>query len=300
MFRESLEAGAAHASTFVSAGKGIAFQRRTTAGGLSAHTSGPAGAAPAWVRLERRANVVTALSSADGVAWTVIGEDVVTLPDTFYVGLAITSHLPSSAARATITDVAVTGAKSASSNRAPSATITAPAATTTLIAGQSVTVSASAADADGTVAGVDFYVDGMLIGSDATAPYAVSWRADLAGVHGLTVIARDDDGDIAVSPVVAVTVVAPVLPVKAVFVPSADHAMVDVYVLHVRPAAAPAGSAPLRSVDLGKPAIGSSGECMVDVTAALSGLPSGAYVAVVEARSAGGATPSAPSSAFTR
>ena len=297
MFRESLDAGAAQASAFVSSGKGIAFQRRPAAGALSVNTSGPAAAAPAWVKLERRADVVTALSSVDGVAWTVIGHEVMTLPDTFYVGLALTSHVPSSVAYATVSDVTITANEVSAPNKAPTVTITAPSAAA-LTVGQNVAVNAAAADTDGTVAGVDFYVDGTLIGTDATAPYSVAWQADGAGVRTLTAIARDDDGDFAVSAAAAVTVIAPARTVRAAFAPSADHAAVDSYALHVRPAGAAAGASPLKTINLGKPVV-INGECAVDITAAISSLPAGAYVAVVEARSAGGAAASAPS-AFTR
>ena len=51
MIRAGLGATAAHASIFVTPGKGIAFQRRLTAGGTSVNTSGPLITAPAWLRL---------------------------------------------------------------------------------------------------------------------------------------------------------------------------------------------------------------------------------------------------------
>ena len=53
MLRESLTAGSPHASMFVSAAKGLAFQRRATAGATSASTAGVFEAAPYWVRLDR-------------------------------------------------------------------------------------------------------------------------------------------------------------------------------------------------------------------------------------------------------
>jgi hypothetical protein len=65
--RGSLDAGAAHAFMLVSTGKGLAFQRRTVAGGATTHTSGGGGVAPRWVKLTRAGNVITASVSADGV-----------------------------------------------------------------------------------------------------------------------------------------------------------------------------------------------------------------------------------------
>ena len=48
MIRLSLAPNAAHASAFVTAGNGIAFQSRAQDSGTSTHTAGPAVAAPAW------------------------------------------------------------------------------------------------------------------------------------------------------------------------------------------------------------------------------------------------------------
>ena len=92
MIRESLTADSAHAFMLVSAGKGLAFQRRVAAGGLSTSTSGGAGAAPAWLKLERRGSVIIASRSDDGVTWTVVGSDTFTMATDVYVGLAVSSH----------------------------------------------------------------------------------------------------------------------------------------------------------------------------------------------------------------
>src|SRR5262245_33497382 len=79
MIRKSLTAGSAHALALVSSGNGTAFQRRAADGGASAHTAGPAGAAPRWVRLVRAGSQVTAYVSADGAAWTAIGSATISL-----------------------------------------------------------------------------------------------------------------------------------------------------------------------------------------------------------------------------
>src|SRR5436309_2719468 len=66
MIRESLSADSPHAFMLVSAGKGLAFQRRTVAGGLSTSTSGIAGTSPAWVKVERRGNTIAAYYALAG------------------------------------------------------------------------------------------------------------------------------------------------------------------------------------------------------------------------------------------
>jgi hypothetical protein len=68
MMRESLSADSAHAFIVLSAGKGVAFQRRTIAGGPSTHTGGSAATAPHWVRIARTGATITAAASPDGVA----------------------------------------------------------------------------------------------------------------------------------------------------------------------------------------------------------------------------------------
>jgi len=83
------------------------------------------------------------------------------------------------------------------------------------VSGIAVTISAAANDAGsncsvpGVVAGVQFKVDGVNIGSeDTTAPFSVTWNATLIsnGSHTLTAVARDDSGNTATSQAVTVTV----------------------------------------------------------------------------------------------
>ena len=96
MLRSSLDPSSAHAFVFVTPGgaNGIAFQRRSTDGADTDHTSGGGGAAAVWLRLTRRGSVVTASRSVDGQQWTVIGSAVVVMGTEIYAGLAVTSHEP--------------------------------------------------------------------------------------------------------------------------------------------------------------------------------------------------------------
>lgn len=110
MMRAGTQAGAAHALMLVSTAKGLAFQRRTVAGGISTHTSGGAGTAPRWVRLARAGSRVTASVSADGRSWTTVGSDTIALPQTALVGLAVTSHDTTRLATGTFANVTVAAA----------------------------------------------------------------------------------------------------------------------------------------------------------------------------------------------
>jgi hypothetical protein len=109
MMRASLAAGSPHAMMIVSAGKGLAFQRRVSANGISTHTAGGTGTAPGWVRITRSGSTFTAARSPDGVAWTTVGSQTITMPQTIYMGLAVGSHVYGVPAGATFEDWSVSG-----------------------------------------------------------------------------------------------------------------------------------------------------------------------------------------------
>jgi len=108
MIRQGLDAGSAHAVMLVSVAKGLAFQRRPQAGGTSAHTYGGAGTAPAWVKLARRGQTITASRSTDGVTWSQVGQATIALTGSVYVGLAVSSHDTTRTAAAVFDQVQVT------------------------------------------------------------------------------------------------------------------------------------------------------------------------------------------------
>ena len=80
------------------------------------------------------------------------------------------------------------------SNSAPVAALTSPVAGAVLQTGQQVQLTANADDSDGGISGVSFYVDGVLVGADTTAPYSLSWTPPLPGVYTLFVRAVDNLG----------------------------------------------------------------------------------------------------------
>ena len=107
MIRETQNAGSAHAFMLVSAGKGVAFQRRAVTGGTSVSTAGSASTAPRWVRLTRSGNTFTAYESSDGTSWTQVGTDTIPMAKMVYVGLAVTSHNTSASATCTFDNVRI-------------------------------------------------------------------------------------------------------------------------------------------------------------------------------------------------
>jgi regulation of enolase protein 1 (concanavalin A-like superfamily) len=92
MFRSTLDANAPHAFMLVSAASGTSFIRRTSAGGTSVSNTDSTLTAPRWVRLVRSGNTFTAYQSSDGTSWILAGTATITMPQTIYVGLALTSH----------------------------------------------------------------------------------------------------------------------------------------------------------------------------------------------------------------
>jgi regulation of enolase protein 1 (concanavalin A-like superfamily) len=105
MIRASTAANAPHAFMLVSHGKGIAFQRRVTAGGLSVGTTEQPGAAPRWVWLSRRGNRFEAFTSVDGGTWQLVGSDTIPMGSQVLAGLAVTSHDTDAIATATFSNV---------------------------------------------------------------------------------------------------------------------------------------------------------------------------------------------------
>ncbi len=78
------------------------------------------------------------------------------------------------------------------SNQLPGVSLTSPIANTVSVAPGSFTLTANAADSDGSITKVDFYADGILIGTAAAAPYTFAWTNVPAGSHSLSAIATDN------------------------------------------------------------------------------------------------------------
>jgi glucose/arabinose dehydrogenase len=109
MIRETLTSGSRHASMFLTAGNGLAFQRRANTGGISDHNSGGSGVAPYWVRLVRSGNLFSAYRSTDGTNWVQVGPSVsISMTANVYVGLAVTSHNNSASCTSAFDNVSVT------------------------------------------------------------------------------------------------------------------------------------------------------------------------------------------------
>jgi len=89
---------------------------------------------------------------------------------------------------------------------APVVTLTSPTAGATVSG--TVTLSATATDSDG-IARVDFWVDGLLIGTIATPPYSIAWTPTQTGTRRIQASATDGIGNTGFSSQVTVTVTGP-------------------------------------------------------------------------------------------
>jgi hypothetical protein len=101
---------------------------------------------------------------------------------------------------------AATLAGEAPDNLAPTIVLTQPADNDRFDAPADIVIVADAADADGTVAMVEYFVDGEKLGETTAAPHEYAWNAVPAGTYELTARATDDDGAGATSASVTVTV----------------------------------------------------------------------------------------------
>ncbi|MBE9913029.1 hypothetical protein G8C92_03120 [Paenibacillus donghaensis] len=92
MIRGSTSAQAPYVMMAVTPANGVIYQNRLQPGGESTQSWGSSSAVPHWLKLVRKSNLITAYESSDGTHWALIKKDIVNLPDTVYVGLALTSH----------------------------------------------------------------------------------------------------------------------------------------------------------------------------------------------------------------
>jgi hypothetical protein len=94
-------------------------------------------------------------------------------------------------------------------NAPPTVSMTSPPNGAVFTAPAAITVTAGAADSDGSVARVDFFANGSLVGTDTTAPYSVQWSTSTAAAYTLTARAVDDAGASTTSTALTITVLPP-------------------------------------------------------------------------------------------
>jgi len=107
MIREDLGAGSRHVLLDRRPGGDVEFMSRSGTGGSTAYLGGTTQATPAWLRLTRDGNAVTAAVSSDGATWRTVGSTSVTMAASVYVGLVVCSHTAGSRNASTFDHVTV-------------------------------------------------------------------------------------------------------------------------------------------------------------------------------------------------
>jgi predicted phage tail protein len=208
MFRDSLAAGASEGFVFASPSHGLVFRTRRSKGSQTVQNAAAAGGAPMWLRLDRRSSKIVAYRSADGVSWTLMGVQSVSMSSNYLVGIAVASHWPGVETRAVVGNVIVNGQPvEQAPNTAP--TVSLSTDKTNYVAPAAVVMAATAGDSDGAVAKVDFYDGTALVGTRTGSPFVLTWNTVSGGAHALKAIATDNAGATTASSVVNVNVTIP-------------------------------------------------------------------------------------------
>jgi hypothetical protein len=107
-------------------------------------------------------------------------------------------------------------------NTSPSVAITSPTSNQVLVAGIPIDIQSQASDADGTVASVEYYLNGQrLLGQGSGLNFTLSWIPDCIGSFTLVAKATDNDGSVSCSAPVGIVVASPI-PEVALFAPSSN------------------------------------------------------------------------------
>jgi hypothetical protein len=77
----------------------------------------------------------------------------------------------------------------------PTVSVTSPSSGGIITVGQSVTVTANATSPSGTISSVQFYENGILIGTSTASPYTETFTPTSTGVYTFTAIATDNSGE---------------------------------------------------------------------------------------------------------
>ncbi|MEN7550621.1 discoidin domain-containing protein [Rapidithrix thailandica] len=96
---------------------------------------------------------------------------------------------------------------SGSSNQAPLAAITYPSHQQQFTSLDTLLLTANASDPDGSVSSVEFFVNGVSLGTDLSAPYEMAWEIPSYGTFNISVRVTDNEGASRYSEIVQIEVV---------------------------------------------------------------------------------------------
>jgi RHS repeat-associated protein len=110
MIRETMNSGASGMFAFEYSSGATYTSQRTSTGATSSFQGGNSLAPPFWIKIVRSGSTLTASTSPDGLSWSQDGSpQTVSMAQTVYVGLAVSSAYHTSTVTATFDNVSVTG-----------------------------------------------------------------------------------------------------------------------------------------------------------------------------------------------
>lgn len=217
MIRETLNPTANHVYLF-DYSSAIWMTERTTAGASSSYQSFSSTTLPYWIKLTRTGNAFNMYGSADGVTWIQLGtSQTITMAQSVYVGLAVSSRSTSSLVTATFDNVSL----SAPVAPPPSFTLSASPSSLTLVQGTSGTSTIAIAPQNGFNGSVTFSAPGLPNGglsasfspASSTSASTVTLTASSTATTGtFNVTVTGTSGTLSTSTSISVTVNAAVLP----------------------------------------------------------------------------------------
>lgn len=120
---------------------------------------------------------------------SIIGDGIVEPDETVLINLSSPTNAILAAKFATLTIL-----NDDRSNLPPKVEITSPSDDAKFFTGEPISIQASAADPDGSISGVEFFVDGTSVARTASEPYKVPWTNPSVGDHILLARASDNFG----------------------------------------------------------------------------------------------------------
>ncbi|WP_068618212.1 PQQ-dependent sugar dehydrogenase [Paenibacillus tuaregi] len=189
MIRETLKADSKHVDLLLTPSNGFTFQYRTETGGTM-QSEKIASTSPAWIKLERKGNVIKGYVSNNGLNWGDLGNLTLNMNSSLYVGLAVSSHNESKLSTATFDKVKV----NASGDVFPPTEPTNLQATS--VTDTSVSISWTASLDDVGVKDYDVYKDNELVKANVKATTYTFTGLKPDTTYNFTVKARDTAGNI--------------------------------------------------------------------------------------------------------
>lgn len=92
MIRNSLDAGSANASLFLTSGGNAQYEFRPDTDAVSQISNSVAFNTPHWLKIERSGNTIAGYRSTDGENWTQIASETIVMAPEVFVGMAVSSH----------------------------------------------------------------------------------------------------------------------------------------------------------------------------------------------------------------